>query len=88
MYFIPLSQSESVALVVHALRAAAGQADCSVCPVRKVCERQCLAIADAVERMLVDATLPQISAEVTTALPQEPAPEQPLRNGPRFTVIK
>ena len=88
MYFIPLSQPESVALVVHALRAAAGQADCSVCPARKVCERQCLAIATAVERMLVDATLPQISTEVSAAPPQESAPEQPQRSGPRFTVIK
>ena len=60
MYFIPLSQAESVDLVVHALRIAAGEADCSTCPARKVCMRQCLTIADAVARMVAAGTLPTI----------------------------
>ncbi len=46
MYLIPLSQPESVELVIHALRVAGGEADCNSCPVRKVCMKQCLTIAD------------------------------------------
>jgi hypothetical protein len=42
MFLIPLNQIESVDLVIHALRAAAGEADCSMCPVRKVCTKQCM----------------------------------------------
>jgi hypothetical protein len=60
MFFIPLSQPESVDLVIHALRAAAGDADCSSCPVRKVCMKQCLTIAVAVERMVQAGTLPAL----------------------------
>lgn len=63
MYFVPLSQLESVELVVHSLRAAAGEADCSMCPVHKVCMKQCLTIASAVGQMLEDGTLPQIGGE-------------------------
>jgi len=60
MFFIPLSQLESVGLVVHALRAAAGEADCSQCPVRKVCMQQCLTIADSIESMIKSGTLPTL----------------------------
>ncbi|MDY0185144.1 MAG: hypothetical protein RBR43_04605 [Desulfuromonadaceae bacterium] len=63
MFFIPLSQLESVGLVVHALRAAAGEADCSQCPVRKVCMRQCLSIADSVESMLKSGALPTLGTD-------------------------
>ena len=48
MYLIPLSQPQSVELVIHALRVAGGEADCSGCPVRRVCTKQCLTIAAAV----------------------------------------
>ncbi len=63
MFFVPLSQLESVELVIHALRAAGGEADCSHCPARKVCMKQCLTIADAVARMAEDGTLPFVGAE-------------------------
>jgi hypothetical protein len=69
MFFIPLTQPESVDLVIHALRAAAGEADCSICPVRKVCMKQCLAIAAAVEKMVQAGTLPALGV----ALPPDPA---------------
>lgn len=62
MFFIPLSQVESVDLVIHALRAAAGEADCSACPARKVCMKQCLSIAETVSRMVEEGTLPVIEA--------------------------
>ena len=60
MYFVPLTQLESVELLVHSLKAAAGQADCSMCPARKVCMQQCLTLAGAVEKMLQTGTLPQL----------------------------
>jgi len=63
MFFIPLSQLESVGLVVHALRAAAGEADCSQCPVRKVCMQQCLTIADSIESMIKSGTLPTLGED-------------------------
>jgi hypothetical protein len=63
MFFIPLSQIESVDLVIHALRVAGGQADCSTCPARKVCMKQCLGIADGVEKMAREGTLPFFGPE-------------------------
>jgi hypothetical protein len=66
MFFIPLSQLESVGLVVHALRVAAGEADCSQCPVRKVCMQQCLTIADSIESMIKSGTLPTLGEEEET----------------------
>ena len=60
MYFVPLAQLESVELLVHSLKSAAGQADCSMCPTRKVCMQQCLTLAVAVEKMLQTGTLPQL----------------------------
>lgn len=67
MFFIPLSQLESVELVIHALRAAGGEADCSSCPARKVCMKQCLSIAEAVAGMIQSGTLPSF----------DPAPSEP-----------
>ena len=61
MYFVPLSQLESVELLVHSLKAAAGEADCTMCPARKVCMKQCLTIANSVEQMLQSGTIPQLS---------------------------
>ena len=71
MFFIPLSQVESVELVIHALRAAGGQADCTACPAYRVCMKQCLTIADAVGRMVCDGNLPMIDED---GRPEPPAP--------------
>lgn len=71
MYFVPLSQFESVELIVHALRAAAGEADCKQCPARKVCMKQCLVIADSVQAMITNGTLPALDSEPE---PQQQAP--------------
>jgi len=83
MFFIPLNQIESVDLVIHALRAAAGQADCSLCPVRKVCMQQCLTIAASVEEMARTGNLPRLDA---------PDPEPPSsaggESGRKLRVIK
>lgn len=62
MYFVPLSQMESVELLIHSLKAAGGQADCTTCPAHKVCMHQCLMIAKSVEQMLENGTLPQMGA--------------------------
>jgi len=67
MYLIPLTQIESVELVIHALKAAGGQADCSTCPAHKVCMQQCLSIADSVQRMLTEGSLPNLHAEMEPA---------------------
>jgi len=69
MFLIPRAQPESVALVVHALKIAGGEADCSSCPARRVCTKQCLTIAAAVENMLREGTLPAVGEG------QQPAPE-------------
>lgn len=74
MFFIPLNQIESVELVIHALRAAGGEADCSSCPARKVCMKQCLSIADAVARMAAAGTLPSIDEEPSSS-PSAPKEE-------------
>ena len=71
MFFIPLSQLESVELVVHALRVAGGEADCKQCPARKVCMKQCLTIADSVQAMINNGTLPALDSE-----------EQPAQSAP------
>ena len=81
MYLIPLNQAESVALVVHALRMAGGQADCGGCPAHKVCTRQCLTIAAAVDGMLAAGTLPYAGEE-----PYPPQPSAPSRPG--LKVVK
>lgn len=60
MYLIPLNQIESVDLVIHALRAAAGDADCTMCPVRKVCTKQCLTLADGIQQMVAANNLPSM----------------------------
>ncbi len=60
MYFVPLSQEESVKLLIHSLKAAAGLADCTMCPAYRVCMQQCLVIANSVEQMMQNGTLPQI----------------------------
>jgi len=79
MFLIPLNHPESVELVIHALRVAGGTADCSSCPVRKVCMKQCIAIADAVSRMVEDGNLPclgDVNSLVSHTGSDEP-PEKP-----------
>ena len=61
MYLIPLSQRESVELLIHALRMAGGETDCSACPAGHVCMKQCLGIAEAIDRMFASGTLPGAS---------------------------
>ena len=78
MYFVPLTQLESVELLVHSLKAAAGEADCTMCPVHRVCMKQCLTIAASIEQMLAGGTLPQLSKnhieELSTEPDDEPTP--------------
>jgi len=62
MYFIPLNQTESVQMVINALRIAGGTSDCSLCPASRVCSKQCLAVADAVASMLERDILPVVDA--------------------------
>lgn len=59
MFFVPLSQLQSVELLVHSLKAAAGEADCTMCPAYRVCMKQCQTIANSIEQMLQHGTLPQ-----------------------------
>ncbi len=63
MYFVPLTQLESVELLVHSLKAAAGEADCTMCPAYRVCMKQCLTIAGSIEQMLASGTLPQLNED-------------------------
>lgn len=90
MFFIPLNQLESVELVIHALRAAGGQADCTACPARRVCMKQCLTIADAVGRLLQAGTLPSLEPEAGPSAPQ-PEPQPPASDPgarDRLRVVK
>lgn len=65
MYFIPLNQAESVELVIHALRVAAGTADCTTCPVRRVCMKQCATLGDAIAKMWQAGIIPSDDPEPT-----------------------
>lgn len=88
MFLIPLNQLESVELVIHALRAAGGVADCSACPVRKVCTKQCLAVADGIQQLLSTNSLPSFggaSEKITSPPPPEP---DKGGGGPRLRVVK
>ena len=79
MFLIPLNQIESVDLVIHALRAAAGEADCSMCPVRKVCTKQCLSIAEGIQQMVATNSLP--SMDLLRGDMDEDPPDGPDRGG-------
>jgi hypothetical protein len=94
MFLIPLNQVESVQLVIHALRVAGGEADCTSCPVRRVCMKQCLSIAESLQGMIDNGTLPSVGAEKESAPqapPSTPEPEkttpQPGKNG-HLKIIK
>lgn len=93
MYFVPLSQLESVELLVHSLKIAAGEADCSTCPAFKVCMKQCLVIANSIEQMLQSETLPQTGkgqAETSASEPDDD-PNQPSKGSfgkERLKIVK
>lgn len=88
MFMIPLNQIESVDLVIHALRAAGGEADCTMCPVRKVCTKQCLAVADGIQQMVATGTLPTMAR--FTEGPDDDPPDKPDGEGPppHLRVVK
>ena len=88
MYLIPLNQLESVELVVHALRMAGGQADCSTCPVRKVCMKQCVAVADGIAQMLESDALPRLDAQEKPASQESPPPPEGPEPGGHLRRIK
>lgn len=92
MYFVPLSQEDSVRLLVHCLKAAAGEADCTMCPAYRVCMKQCLTIAGSVEQMLLSGTLPQIGDGQTDSFEPPQFDPDPPAGGPggrgRLKVVK
>jgi len=91
MYLIPLNQLESVELVIHALKIAAGQADCSTCPSRKVCMQQCATIAAAVEKMLHTGVLPHLDESQPqggTPPANDGPPEDPPPRRNRLKLVK
>lgn len=89
MYFIPLNQPESVALVIHALRVAGGEADCSSCPVRRVCMKQCLSIAASLDSMVQAGTLPGMEETPLPEPPSEPpSGTAPAQGSGHLKIIK
>ena len=81
MFFVPLSQVESVELLIHALRMAGGEADCTSCPARRVCMKQCLTIASSIENMVQAGTLPVIGEEPEQSEQAESPPPDPTPEG-------
>ncbi|MCD4688728.1 MAG: hypothetical protein K8R55_05260 [Desulfuromonadaceae bacterium] len=94
MFFLPLNQPESVALVIHSLRVAGGEADCSTCPVRRVCMKQCLTIANSLQQMIDEGNLPSLEEDsLPEEAPVEAAAElseapQPPQKGSHLKIIK
>lgn len=88
MFLIPLNQSESVELVIHALRVAGGAADCSTCPVRKVCMKQCLAVADGIQQLLTTNSLPRLDPAPGKAAPLPPPEPDKGGGGPHLRIVK
>jgi hypothetical protein len=88
MFLIPLNQIESVDLVIHALRAAAGEADCTMCPVRKVCTKQCLSVAEGIQQMVATNSLP--NTDLTRDDADEDPPDGPDNgaSGSHLRVVK
>ena len=82
MYLIPLNQAESVELVIHALRVAAGTADCTTCPVRRVCMKQCATLGEAIARMWEGGAIPS-----DDAVPPQPGPS-PAAKGAKLRLVK
>jgi len=88
MFLIPLNQLESVELVVHALRMAGGQADCTTCPARKVCMKQCLSVADGIAQMMETGALPRLDGEEQPSSPEPSAETESPEPGGHLRRIK
>lgn len=91
MFLIPLNQIESVDLVIHALRAAGGEADCTMCPARKVCTKQCLSVAEGIEQMVVTNTLPNMNmlqGEESEEYPEGPDDPDSGGSGSHLRIVK
>ena len=88
MYLIPLNQLESVELVIHSLKMAAGEADCTSCPATKVCMKQCLTIAGAIENMLIGDSLPQLERPEEQKAASEPPRDEPPKGGAHLSLVK
>ena len=88
MFFVPLNQIESVDLVIHALRVAGGEADCKTCPVRKVCTKQCLAVADGIQRLVASNSLPRMDMVPEVAAEDPPEGPDDGGDGPHLRVVK
>jgi len=88
MFLIPLNQIESVDLVIHALRAAAGEADCSMCPVRKVCMKQCLTLAEGIQKMVANNDLPTMDFVAGRGDDEPPAGPGSDGGGSHLRIIK
>ncbi|MDT8442278.1 MAG: hypothetical protein RQ723_11535 [Desulfuromonadales bacterium] len=86
MFLIPLNQIESVDLVIHALRTAAGDADCTTCPVRKVCMQQCRTLAEGIQRLVESNSLPRMDGAASD--PEPPPAKPPTGRGPGLRVVK
>lgn len=86
MYLIPLNQIESVELVIHALKAAAGEADCTSCPAHRVCMKQCLSIATGIERLFDEASMPMLEPRDDNS--PEPEVPTPAEDHPHLKRIK
>jgi sugar (pentulose or hexulose) kinase len=84
MYFIPLNQAESVELVIHALHVAAGTADCTTCPVRRVCMKQCATLGAAIAHMWQAGQIPSDDPEPS---PPKISPE-PTVKGAKLRLVK
>lgn len=83
MYFIPLNQAESVELVIHALRVAAGTADCTTCPVRRVCMKQCATLGESIERMWQAGIIPS-----DDSAPPPPSTPPVTAKGAKLRLVK
>lgn len=84
MYLVPLTQLESVELLIHCLRAAAGEVDCTRCPAYRVCMKQCLTIADSVEKMLAQGTLPHFTDnDGQSSSPEDTTDPPPTTDSPK-----
>lgn len=88
MFLIPLNQLESVELVIHALRVAGGAADCSTCPARKVCMKQCLAVADGIQQLLTTNSLPCLDPAPEKVAPAPPPEPDKGGGSPHLRVVK
>lgn len=88
MFLIPLNQIESVDLLIHALRAAGGDADCSMCPVRKVCTKQCLSVADGIQQMVATNSLPNMDLFAEESDDEPPEDPDSGGSGLHLRIVK